>query len=230
MPTVTAKYTSHGEKFEILVDSDLAWDFKLGKRNTLDNVLVSDIIYKDVNKGEKATAASLTKVFGTTDIKKIAEEIIKKGELPITAERRNKLIEENKKRIIDFISRNCIDTRTNAPIPPQRVELAMNEAKVRIDPFKDPELQASEIIKILKKIIPIREAKAILRIELPPECAGKAYNQLLSKSGTITSSTWKNDRSWEGELEIPAGTQEILIKKLNEICKGKVNIKSVKVI
>lgn len=230
MPTVTARYVVHGEKFEILVDSDLAWDYKLGKRNTLDNVLVSDIVYKDVNKGEKATASSLTKAFGTTDIKKIADEIIKKGELPITAERRNRLLEENRKRIIDFIARNCIDTRTNAPVPPQRVELAMNEAKVRIDPFKDAELQAAEIIKQIKKIIPIREAKAVIRIELPSECAGKAYSQLLSKSFNITSSNWRNDRSWEGEVEIPAGTQEAFIRKLNELCKGKANIKNVKIV
>lgn len=230
MPTVTAKYVTHGEKFEILVDSELAWEYKLGKRNTLDNVLVSDIVYKDVNRGEKATASSLTKVFGTTDIRKIADEILKKGELPITAERRNKLIEENKRRIIDFIARNCIDTRTNAPVPPQRVELAMNEAKVRIDPFKDPELQATEIIKQIKKIIPIREAKAILKIELPSDCAGKAYTQIIGKSATVTSSNWRNDRSWEGEIEIPAGTQEVFIRKLNEICKGKANIKEVKIV
>jgi len=230
LPQVTARYFFKGEKFEIIVDSELAWEYRLGKRQSLDNVLVSDIVYKDVGKGEKATAASLQKVFGTTDILKIADIIIKKGELPITAERRNKLIEENKKRIIDIISKNCIDTRTNAPLPPSRIELAMNEIKAKIDPFKEPELQANEIIKELKKVIPIKIAKAVISLKIPTEYASKVYNQILVKTSTILKSDWKNDGSWEGEIEIPVGIQDTLIKKLNEATKSSVVVKNIKIV
>jgi len=229
MPKVVARYISHGEKFEIIVDSELAWEYRLGKRNTLDNVLESDIIYKDANKGEKAPASLLQKVFNTTDPIKIADIIIKKGDLPITAERRNKLIEENKKRIIDIIARNCIDTRTNAPLPPSRIELALEEAKVKIDPFKDPETQAAEIIKQLKKILPIKESKALIILKIPAEFASKIYNQVITKSSTVIKSEWKSDGSWEGEVEIPAGIQQSFINKLNELSKGKVIIKSIRI-
>ncbi|HLI46008.1 MAG TPA: ribosome assembly factor SBDS [Geobacterales bacterium] len=229
MPKVVARYVSHGERFEIIVDSELAWEYRLGKRNTLDNVLESDIIYKDANKGEKAPSNLLQKVFGTTDTLKIADTIIKKGELPITAERRNKLIEENKKRIIDIIARNCIDTRTNAPLPPSRIELALEEAKVRIDPFKDAESQAAEIIKLLKRVLPIKESKALISLEIPSEFASKVYNQIISKTASVLKSDWKNDGSWAGEIEIPAGLQQSLMAKLNELTKGKVIVKSIKV-
>jgi ribosome maturation protein SDO1 len=227
---VIVRYVSKGEKFEMIVDSELAWEYKLGKRISLENVLISDTIYKDANKGERATTASLQKVFGTTDVMKIADIIIKKGDLPITAERRNRLIEENRKKIINIITRNCIDTRTNAPLPPSRVENILKELKVRIDPFASAEEQATEIIKEIKKVIPIKIAKAIIQIQIPVEYASKTYNQVIAKMSTVVNSNWKNDGSWEGEVEIPAGIQETFIQKINEISNRKAIIKNIKII
>jgi ribosome maturation protein SDO1 len=227
---VIVRYVSKGEKFEMIVDSELAWEYKLGKRISLENVLISDTVYKDANKGERATVASLQKVFGTTDVMKIADIIIKKGDLPITAERRNRLIEENRKKIINIITRNCIDTRTNAPLPPSRVENILKELKVRIDPFASAEEQANEIIKEIKKVIPIKIAKAIIQIQIPVEYASKAYNQVIAKMSTVVNSNWKNDGSWEGEVEIPAGIQETFIQKINEISNRKAIIKNIKII
>ena len=230
MTNVIVRYVSKGEKFEMIVDSELAWEYKLGKRISLENVLISDTIYKDANKGERATVASLQKVFGTTDVMKIADIIIKKGDLPITAERRNRLIEENRKKIINIITRNCIDSRTNAPLPPSRVENILKELKVRIDPFASAEEQANEIIKEIKKVIPIKIAKAIIQIQIPVEYASKAYNQVIAKMSTVVNSNWKNDGSWEGEVEIPAGIQETFIQKINEISNRKAIIKNIKII
>jgi ribosome maturation protein SDO1 len=227
---VVAKYVFKGEKFEIIVDSELAWEYRLGKRTSLENVLISDTVYKDANKGERATTASLQKVFGTTDIMKIADIIIKKGDLPITAERRNKLIEENRKKIISIITKNCIDTRTNAPLPPSRVENILKELKVKIDPFASAEEQATEIIKEIKKVIPIKIAKAIIQIQIPVEYASKTYNQVITKMSTVLNSNWKNDGSWEGEVEIPAGIQETFIQKINEVSNRKAVIKNIKIV
>ncbi|MDT7886576.1 MAG: ribosome assembly factor SBDS [Thermoproteota archaeon] len=230
MTNVIVRYVSKGEKFEMIVDSELAWEYRLGKRTSLENILISDTIYKDANKGERATVASLQKVFGTTDVMKIADIIIKKGDLPITAERRNRLIEENRKKIINIITRNCIDTRTNAPLPPSRVENILKELKVRIDPFASAEEQATEIIKEIKKVIPIKIAKAIIQIQIPVEYASKTYNQIIAKMSTVVNSNWKNDGSWEGEVEIPAGIQETFIQKINEISNRKAIIKNIKII
>jgi ribosome maturation protein SDO1 len=161
---------------------------------------------------------------------KIADIIIKKGDLPITAERRNRLIEENRKKIINIITRNCIDSRTNAPLPPSRVENILKELKVRIDPFASAEEQATEIIKEIKKVIPIKIAKAIIQIQIPVEYASKTYNQVIAKMSTVVNSNWKNDGSWEGEVEIPAGIQETFIQKINEISNRKAIIKNIKII
>jgi ribosome maturation protein SDO1 len=106
----------------------------------------------------------------------------------------------------------------------------LKELKVRIDPFASAEEQATEIIKEIKKVIPIKIAKAIIQIQIPVEYASKTYNQVIAKMSTVVNSNWKNDGSWEGEVEIPAGIQETFIQKINEISNRKAIIKNIKII
>ncbi|MGC8993784.1 MAG: ribosome assembly factor SBDS, partial [Pyrobaculum sp.] len=155
-----AKLEKGGEHFEILIDPDAALELKMGKPLGIDKVLVHEEIYKDAKKGLRASEQALKKVFGTSDVRKIAEIIIKEGEIPLTAEQRRRLIEEKKRQIIEWISRNCIDVRTKTPVPPQRVENALEQARVSIDPFKSAEEQVQEILKEIQRIIPIKIATA----------------------------------------------------------------------
>ena len=92
---VIARLNLHGNKFEILVDCEKAIEFRTGKCS-LDDALVTNDIFKDVKQGERAPENEMKKIFKTEDKKKIAEEIIKKGEIQLTTEHRNKLREEKK--------------------------------------------------------------------------------------------------------------------------------------
>jgi len=221
--TIIARYVSMGERFEILVDPHLAWKFKRGEPVDLNDILISDIIYKDAKKGLKASEESIRKVFATSNIKTIASIIIKNGTLQLTAEHRRELIEAKKRKIINFISKNCIDPRTNLPHPPKRIELAMEEVGIPIDPFKPAEEQALDIIKALRKILPLKIARITIRVRFPPFCAGKAYG-FVSKYGSILKSEWLQDGSWLCEVEMPAGLQTTFISKVNEISKGSAEL------
>ncbi len=219
-----AKYDAKGEHFEILVDPDLALEFRLGKSISIDKILISDTVYKDAKKGLRASEAALLKVFGTTDIKKIAEKILKEGEIPLTAEQRRKLIEQKKRQIIEWISRNCIDTRTRTPVPPQRVENALEQAGVAIDPFKSVEEQINNILKALQKVLPIKVALAHVEVRIPPEYSHKAKN-VLAKMGKVLNEKYESDGSLLLKLEIPAGLQDSLIAKVNELTRGEGEVK-----
>ncbi len=219
-----AKYDAKGEHFEILVDPDLALEFRLGKSISIDKILISDTVYKDAKKGLRASETALMKVFGTTDIKKIAEKILKEGELPITADQRRKLIEQKKRQIIEWICRNCIDVRTKTPVPPQRVENAMERAGVAVDPFKTVEEQISSILKQLQKVLPIKIAIAEVEVRIPPQFSHKAKN-MLSKMGRVTSERYESDGTLVMKLEIPAGLQDGLISKVNELTHGEGEVK-----
>ena len=226
---VVIKYESHGERFEILVKPKEAMAFRSGKSISLSDVVISDTIYKDVKKGLKASPSALKKVFGTTDFEAIAREILLKGEMPITAEQRKEMLESKKKQLIDFIHRNAIDPKTHLPIPPARIEAAMEEARVQIDLNRDVESQALQIIHELARIIPIKVARATLEIKIPAKYSSKVKSQL-SNLGSVKKTNWLNDGTLIAELEIPAGAQEEVIDKLNSLTKGEVEVKVLQVV
>ena len=225
---IIAKYESQGEKFEILVKPKEAFEFRSGKSISISEIVVSDTIYKDVKKGLKASPSSLKKVFGTTDFESIAREIILKGELQLTAEQRREMIEAKKKQIIEYIVKNAIDPKSNLPIPRTRIEIALEQLKIHIDPNKDPESQALQIVKELSKVITIKIAKALIEVKVPPKYSSKLKPQL-SSMGELKKANWLSDGTLIAELEIPAGAQQELIDKLNSLTKGEVEVKVIQV-
>ena len=140
------KYYFEGEKFEILVKPDPALDYKLGKKKDLSSVLVSDDIYTDSSKGTKPSMEKLLKAFNTDDSAEIAKKILEKGDLNLTTEQRRKMVEEKKKQLVEFISKTYVDPRTHLPHPPLRIEQAMKDARVSVDPQKSMDEQEKDIL------------------------------------------------------------------------------------
>ena len=221
---VIARYEHSGHRFEILVDPNIIDDVKSGKVENVIDYMVIDEIFKDAHKGDRASEELIKEVFGTIDVNEVAKEIIKKGQVQLTTEQRRKMLEEKKRRIIAEIARNAINPQTGAPHPPQRIELAMEEAKVHIDPFKSVEEQVPVVLKALRPIIPIRFEKVKIAIKVSGDMYGKIYGEL-SKSGTILQEEWQKDGSWIGVVEIPAGMQGEFLDMLNKKTHGNVQTK-----
>jgi ribosome maturation protein SDO1 len=224
-----AKLDKGGEHFEILIDPDAALDYKTGKPLGIDKILIHEEIYKDAKKGLRASEQILKKVFGTTDVRKIAETIIKEGEIPLTAEQRKKLIDEKKRQIVEWISRNCIDVRTKTPVPPQRVENALEQARVAIDPFKSVEEQVQGILKELQRVLPIKVATARVAVSVSSTYAQKVKG-LVAKMAKIVNEKYRPDGSWEALLELPAGLQDVLIARVNDATHGDVDIRIIEIV
>jgi ribosome maturation protein SDO1 len=220
MPDYTvARFKKGSKRFEVLVDPDKAMEYKLGRRREFDEILVYDEVYADSNKGLRAAKSDLLDVFGTTDVHKIAEKIVREGELQIKAEQRKRLIEEKRRQIMDYVSKYCVDARTNLPIPPMRLENAMEEVSVRIDPFRPAEEQTKDIISKLSELIPIKQQITILNIRIPPTYVGKAYGYL-KKASDIIRENWLSDGSLSLITSIPSGLKVEFIEKLGRITGG----------
>jgi ribosome maturation protein SDO1 len=214
-----ARLTKENEHFEILVKPDKALDYRLGKIAGITEVIASETIFSDANKGTRVSEEALRKAFSTTDSLKIAETILKTGTLQMTTEQRRKMVEDKRKQIIDFISRQCVDPRTNLPHPPTRIENAMEQIRYSIDPFKPLEEQAKEIIKLLRTILPLKMEQMTLGVTIPAAYSAKAYGAMKG-FGTIKKEEWRTDGSWYGVLEMPAGLYAPFLDKLGEITKG----------
>ncbi|MEK6911477.1 MAG: ribosome assembly factor SBDS, partial [Candidatus Thermoplasmatota archaeon] len=117
--------------------------------------------------------------------------------------------------------------QTGTPHPPQRIEIAMDEAKVHIDPFRALQEQAREILDALRPLIPIRFEKARIAVRLSAEDSAKCYGDIKA-FGTILREEWQANGSWVGVVEMPAGMQTEFLERLNARTKGNVEAKILK--
>ena len=172
---IIAFYEKGGSRFELYVDPDAAYAYLEKRKPDLKNILVAEEIYSDAKKGERAKATDVQKVFGTSDITNILEFILKNGEVQLTTEQRRKKVEERRKQVIAILLREAIDPRTNAPHTQIRIENVFEEARIHIDPFKDPREQLEDIVKELRPILPMKFEKLRIAIKIPAAFAQKCY-------------------------------------------------------
>ena len=225
--TTVVRYTYSGDKFELLVKPDPAFDYKTGKLSEISKILISEEIYTDSNKGTRATNEKLNQVFKTTDPAKIAEIIMKKGELNLTTEQRKKMTSEKRKQLVTFIAKTYVDPRSHLPHPPLRIEQALDDGRVSIDPFKNIDEQVKEVVEKLRPIIPLKSENIILEISVPAQFVAQSYT-VLKSTGTLKKEDWQTNGSLKAILEIPAAARPHVIDRLGSITKGTVTVEVVK--
>lgn len=224
---IIARMKSHGQNFEILVDCDKAISFKEGKAIEIRDVLAVERIFKDAKKGDVAAEASLRQVFNTDDVLEVASQIIKKGEIQLTAEYRNNLREQKHRSIVEAIHKRGIDPRSGLPHPVARIENAFEEARIHIDEFAPAEQQIEAIVQKLRPILPIRFETRQLELTIPAHYAGKCYSIIRQHSKPLKEQ-WQNNGDLLTLVEIEAGAQEEFFSKLNNITRGDITTRVVK--
>jgi len=152
-----AKMKKGGQDFEIVLrDPDLALDFRHGKDVDINDVLETPKVWKDAKKGERQSPEMMKKWLGTEDELEAAKKILREGDIALTAEQRKAMFAQKKKKLIYYVQQNASDPKTGLPHPIQRIELAMEQAKIHIDPYTPIEKQMDKIITL-----PLSETKPI---------------------------------------------------------------------
>lgn len=219
---IIAKVVKNGKHFEVLVDSDIAYDLKDGKTVSLSRMLAVNEVFTDAKKVNRAAPSDVQKAFGTNDIEKIAEEIVRHGEVQLTTEFRRRKIEEKRKQIAAFISKNAINPQTKVPHPLERIMTAMEQAHVSVDPFKPAEQQIEDVLAAIKKVIPISVEELTLFVEIPAKYSSRAYG-LLKEFG-MQQEKWLTDGSLVAKIVIPAGMKENIYRRLGAAAEGNAKI------
>ncbi|ELZ60123.1 MULTISPECIES: ribosome assembly factor SBDS [unclassified Haloferax] len=226
---VTARLESHGARFEVLIDPDAALSIKRGEFDgDLEEVIAAEDVFEDASRGDRPAENDLETVFGTTDPLEIIPEVVKQGEIQITAEQRREMQEQKRKSLINRIARNAVNPQMNdSPHPPERIERALEEAGFKIDPMEPVESQVDDALDALRPVLPIRFAEVTVAVQLPAEYAGSGQAQIRSY-GDLEREEWQNDGSWVGVITFPAGMQNDFYDKVNNITSGTAETRIVK--
>ena len=217
--TVIAKLRREGKNFEILVDPEKALELKKGKNVDLNDVVATDEIFYDARKGTKASEHELKKIFNIEDKSEICRIIIMDGNVPQTSDMMKKEVELRRKQIVQIIHRSAVDPKSGRPHPTQRIENAMNEAKIHIDAVKSAADQVNDILKEIRKLIPISFEKQELALKIPAQFSGQALGVL--KKYDLKKQEWGNDGSLMAVMEVPAGITQELLNELNHLTHGE---------
>jgi ribosome maturation protein SDO1 len=222
--STTVRLIVGNDKFEILVKPDLALEYKLGKRNDLSSVLISDEIYSDANKGSRISTDKLNKHFKTTNSNEVIKQILLKGELNLTTDQRRKMVEEKRKQIIQYINKNFVDPKTKLPHPIQRIENGLEDIRVVIDPFKKAEDQIKLVVDSLRKVLPLASELSQLTITIPKTFSSNCIG-FIKSSGSVISEEWLSDGSLKVRIEINAGVKGNFLDRLGSLTKGSAQVK-----
>ncbi len=215
--SIIARLEKSGKKFEILVRPKKTYEFLEGKKIPVSELLVVDEVFMDARRGNIASRDELKTAFGTDDVIKVAEVILREGEVQITAEQRKKLQEQKLNWIVNYIHKNFVDPQTNAPHPVQRIKKAIKQAKVKIDPYKEPERQIKEVIGELRKVLPLKSSHVRIRVVIP-SVRWSQMRSFLHGQGKILSEKWSDDGSEvRFEVEIPVGAQPYILEKVGAV-------------
>jgi len=226
---VTARLESHGQRFEVLVDPDAALAIKRGEFDEdLEDVIAAEDVFEDASSGDRPPETALEEVFETTDPLEIIPEVIRRGEIQITAEQRREMQDRKHNQLVNKIARNAVNPQMDdAPHPPERIERALEEAGFRIDPMEPVENQVDDALDDLRPVIPIRFDEVVMAVQVPAEYAGSAQAQI-RQFGDLESEEWQSDGSWVGVLRFPAGLQNDFYDVVNEHTSGEAETKVVK--
>ncbi|WP_276271416.1 ribosome assembly factor SBDS [Haloarcula litorea] len=219
---VTARLESHGQRFEVLVDPDAALAIKRGEFDgDLEEVIAAEDVFEDASRGDRPPENMLEEVFDTTDPMAIIPEVIKQGEIQITAEQRREMQEQKHKQLVNKIARNAVNPQMDdAPHPPERIESALEETDFRVDPMEPVEGQVDEALDALRPVIPIRFDEVTVAVQVPADYAGSAQAQI-RQFGDLEREEWQSDGSWVGVLTFPAGMQNDFYDLVNEHTSGE---------
>jgi len=202
---VTARFDSKGEKFEILVDPDLALELRKGNEVNFSDLLAVETVFKDAAKGTEQSPEQLSKAFGTTEVQQVARKIIKDGDVQLTTDQRRQMRSARIREVVDFIARNAMNPQTNAPHPPKRIE------------------QIQGIVKELRKVIPISLEHIQIAVKINSSHAARAEHVLHKYK--ISKEQWLGDGSLIAVVDMPAGLKQDFLNDLNGVCHGNVETK-----
>ena len=156
---IVGRIVKEGRTFEMLLAPDKAWEAKkiireeINKRLmegskksrvsaeellknpkiTIELIFESFTVFEDLRRGKKATDGDMEAVFNTTDGRIIASNVLLEGEIQWTRTQRDDERDKKLKQIITIITKNAINPQNKKPHPYQRIEKAIEEAKVKVD-------------------------------------------------------------------------------------------------
>ena len=212
---VLARWEYGGKRYEILVDPDLVDAFRQNPSNVnMDDFLATDEVWHDARGGDRPTEEAIESTFGTQEIDEIAAIILEKGNIQLTTNQRKEMVEQKRQLIIQEIHSTAIDPKAKSPHPKTRIELALEESRFSVDPFKRLDVQVKDAINTLKSLIPLSFEPVRIAFRISGSGYGKTSKFLRPY---LDKDEWLSNGDWACIIQCPPGMAGNLIGKVKSV-------------
>ena len=180
----------------------------------IDDFLVMDEVFHDARGGERPTEDAIQNTFNTQDILEITKIILEKGSIQLTTNQRKSMVERMRQKIIHHFHSQAVDPKTKSPHPVTRIELALDESRYSVDPFKKLDLQIKDAVDKLKLLIPLSFETVRLAFKIPG--TGYGTSQRILRQYQVKEG-WLEDGSWACVIDCPAGMKGEIIGMIMKV-------------
>lgn len=211
------RYKKGKHSFEIMTKHGSVRLFLAGKLGW-DKVLSADAIFTNAKKGNIARDQDLKEVFGTSDINKCAEVIVREGDAQISASERKEDIDTHRRSIIGYLHSSFTD-QTGIAHPIARLESVLDEAKIRIDPSLSVHKQAEEVIKKMQGKLVFKKGTTDYTITVNKQHAKKC-STIVNKYSPAMHKEQRNTDGITWKVCLSLGDMTQFMNDMNKITEG----------
>jgi ribosome maturation protein SDO1 len=215
------RYQSGKKKFEVLTKDGSVRKYREGKVGW-NHVLEADVIFTNQKRGNVASASDLREIFGSEDLQKCLEIIVKDGDLQVNAQERKEDMDQHRRAVAGYLQKNYIDGRNNLPFPTPRLWPIIDESKVRLDPSGNVPSQAEEIVKRMLGVVLFKKSAVECVMQLKHEYIAKCQG-IVHKMADIRKERWTAD-GCEWELCLVPSNVDAFMSALNKSTDGDYTI------
>ena len=104
-----------------------------------------------------------------------------------------------------------------------RIESALGEIRLTVDPFKPAQDQAKNVVDALRKVLPLKSENLLLTITVPTQFSSRSYS-FLKSAAIFKEEQWLSDGTLRVKLEINAGLRSSLLDRLGSVSKGTAQV------
>lgn len=210
------RYKDGKSTFEIVCKRGKPLEYRKGNIG-IDNVVEAMNVFTDFKSGDQAGDSELISTFQTSDIPTIVKRILDDGEIQLTTEERRQFVEQKRNDIVNYIHKYFVDPRRKLPHPISRIENALDELKIRIDPSISTKRLIKDIVNKIPDVLPLRKMEVEANIKIPHKYIGQAYG--VFKEGVTINREKYDTEGCNLNVSIIPGDVDYVVKQLNSICQ-----------
>ncbi|GFE53748.1 ribosome maturation related protein SBDS [Babesia ovis] len=138
----------------------------LGVETDIQEVLQSPCIFTSISKGKLAKNDELMEAFGTKDIDAICKQILDKGEMQVSKEERNQMLQAMFKDVVTILSEVSINPKTGHPLTSTLIENTLKDSAFSVTLREPAKKQALKALAHLQNLYPNEIARSQMRLKI----------------------------------------------------------------